>query len=98
MRVRACAPGIRARPNQLQARDPTMFVEACDLFQRVFEVAQSRARPTTVQVRDLMMFIEAQRVVAAEGGGELAGATVLPVPEPPQQQQRGGRAARRGKR
>jgi BRCA1-associated protein len=41
------------------------------------------------QVRDLMVFIEARQTVQSGGGGELEGATVLPVPE-------GAGAGRRG--
>ena len=39
------------------------------------------------QVRDLMVFIQAQQTIAASGGGEVAGGTVLPLPEV--QQRRG---------
>ena len=58
-----------------------------------------------LQVRDLMIFLEARQTIEAAGGGELEGASVLPVPEQQQQQQqqqagagRGHGGGRRGKR
>lgn len=40
------------------------------------------------QVRDLMVYLEAQQTIAASGGGDLAGGTVLPLPEAPQRRGR----------
>jgi hypothetical protein len=47
------------------------------------------------QVRDLMVYIEAGRHVQQEGGGDLAEATLLPLP---QQQGGAGGSGKGGKR
>ena len=43
-----------------------------------------------------MIFLEARQTIEAAGGGELEGATVLPMPAAAQEQQQ--RGARRGRK
>lgn len=48
------------------------------------------------QVRDIMVFLEARQTIAAAGeGGELAGATVMPVPEQPTKGKKGGKGRKK---
>ena len=60
-------------------------------LQRPSPGSSSKFNGCMLQVRDLMVFLDVQQQVQQQGGGDLEGGTVLPVPEQPQPARRRGR-------
>ena len=65
--------------------------QLCNFGAETLTWQQYNSNGYMLQVRDLMVFLDVQQQVQQQGGGDLEGGTVLPVPEQPQPARRRGR-------
>ena len=82
---------IASLKEQVRVMQPLRLLPAVQLCCRDFAWQQYKFRGCMLQVRDLMVFLDVQQQVQQQGGGDLEGGTVLPVPEQPQPARRRGR-------
>lgn len=84
----------------LRQLNETLLANQKDFAQKLQAAATKAAEREAVisdlreQIRDLMVFIEAREAIERGGAGEVAGGTVLPVPDQPKNRIHGARGKR----